>query len=241
MFHLTPPPAGARPASLAPWNETVLYRFTGGDDGSVPYGKVIFGPDGSLYGTTTGYPDGRPGSTPQRHSDPDSSYCNSGFGGNCGNVYKLTPSGGGWAESVLYSFQGYAGSGDGAHPYSEVIFDPAGNLYGTTDGAYDGESTVYKLTPSGSGWTENILCNLLGDPTYSEFPEAGLIADSSGNLYATFPREASTVAAHLLNSPRAPDATLLATGSMRRDHMTASPWMQPAIFTARSNMGDWQR
>ena len=67
---------------------------------------------------------------------------------------RLTPSNGGWTESVLYSF---AGGSDGSQPWGGVIFDQAGNLYGTT---YEGGGgcngfgcgTVFELTPSGSGW-----------------------------------------------------------------------------------------
>src|SRR5271166_1949839 len=113
----------------------------------------------------------------------------SGCGGNngCGTVYKLTPSNGGWTESVLYSFQG---GSDGAFPYAGVIFDQAGNLYGTT--AYGGGSgcagngcgTVFQLTSSGSGWVENTLYSFQGGNDGAS-PFGGLIFDQSGNLYGS--------------------------------------------------------
>ncbi len=181
VFRLTPP---VRPCAslVCPLMETVLYRFTGGDDGSEPYGKVVFGPDGGLYGTTTGYPwGGPPGARPQLPLSKTPSFsCNSGFGGNCGNVYKLTPSGSGWTESVLWSFNTTDGD-DATHPYSEVIFDKSGKLYGTTYGN-DGESVVYQLAPSDSGWTETALCRLDVEPIYSKNASAGLIFDGSGDL-----------------------------------------------------------
>jgi len=88
-----------------PWEETLLYQF-GTNDGSNPdYGDLVFDQGGNLYGTTR-----------------------NGGAYLQGAVYKLTP-GGGWTESVLYSF---GGSPDGAAPLSGPIFDQAGNLYGTT-------------------------------------------------------------------------------------------------------------
>jgi len=99
--------------------ETVLHSFTGGADGRLPYGGVIFDMQGNLYGTTRG-----------------------GGAYNGGTVFELTPSG---TEMVLYSFTWGA---DGGSPFGGVIFDTQGNLYGTTSvgGAY-GWGTVFKLTP----------------------------------------------------------------------------------------------
>ena len=58
-------------------------------------------------------------------------------------------------------------NGDGFQPlYGSPVFDHTGNLYGTTHlgGAYD-RGTVYELTPSSGGWTENILWNFTGGTT----------------------------------------------------------------------------
>ena len=81
-------------------------------------------------------------------------------GGNYlgGTVFELTPNGsGGWAETVLHSF----GKGaDGYQPtYGSLIFDAAGNLYGTTQlGGSSNSGTVFELTPDGSGgWAETLL------------------------------------------------------------------------------------
>ena len=84
-------------------------------------------------------------------------------------------------------------------PESEVIFDSAGNLYGTTyyGGGYDrmgGGSgcvlcgLVYELTPSGGGWTEKVLYNFAGyqlGGADGAFPVGGLTFDSAGNIYGT--------------------------------------------------------
>ncbi len=106
-------------------------------------------------------------------------------------MFKLTPTaGGGWTEEVLHSF----GNGMGAsNPYAGLIFDAAGNLYGTTvnGGIYTsctygtyGCGTVFKLTPSGGGWTEEVL-HSFGNGTDASNPYASLTFDAAGNLYGT--------------------------------------------------------
>ena len=76
--------------------------------GGTPYAGLTLDPAGNLYGTTADA--GRYG---------------------LGSVFKLTRNQDGtWAESILYSFQG---GSDGSYPFAEVIFDSAGNLYGTTN------------------------------------------------------------------------------------------------------------
>ena len=158
------PGATACKTALCPWTETILYQFTGGSDGAYPgFGNLTFDSVGNLYGTT--YEGGAYGQ---------------------GAVFKLTPSSGSWTESVLYSFAG--GNNDGAQPWSGVIFDKAGNLYGTTivgpgSGCITGQGcgTVYQLTPTDSGWKENILHSFDGDD--GVLPYAGLIMDQSGNLF----------------------------------------------------------
>ena len=160
VFSLQPQPhPPATPLTL--WNEQVLYRFSGGSDGANPYsGDVVFDSAGSIYGTT--YNGG-------------AQACS----GGCGVVYKLTPSGGSWSESVLYAFTGL----DGTHPWAGVTFDHAGNLYGTTvyGGAYNA-GTIFELTPSGSGWVEHVIYSFTGGSDGGN-PYAGLIFDASGNLY----------------------------------------------------------
>ena len=134
-------------------NETVLYSFTGGSDGGYPYAGVIRDSAGNLYGTTL-------------------------FGGpaNSGVVYKVDPTG---HESVLY---GFAGGTDGASPYAGVIRDSSGNLYGTAaEGGASNAGLVYKLDSTGQ------KTNLYSFPGMADgaFSEAGVIRDSSGNLYGT--------------------------------------------------------
>ena len=102
-----------------------------------------------------------------------------------GTVFELTPTaGGGWTEKVLHSF----GNGtDGTRPYAGLIFDAAGNLYGTTtEGGTYRDGTVFELTPTaGGGWTETVLHSFNFNGTDGVLPNAGLIFDATGNLYGT--------------------------------------------------------
>ncbi len=146
VFRLSPPPAACKSATC-PWTETLLYRFTGGSDGGYPgLGDLTFDHAGNLYGTTY-----------------------NGGTDTGGVVYELTPSHGGWTEKVLYSF---IDRSDGYSPMSGVIFDQAGNLYGTAS------YTVFQLRPSGSSWVETTLYQFTTSST-----DAGVIFDQSGNLF----------------------------------------------------------
>jgi len=158
VFNLRPSAAICR-AIQCPWTETVLYRFMDGTDGGYPqFGDLTFDAAGNIYGTAA--------------YGGDLS-CAGGEG--CGVVFKLSRSGGGWTQSVLYAFPGSPESG--GVPFSGVTFDSAGNLYGTT---FLVNSTVYELTPSGSGWTQTIVHSLSSD-----YPIGGLVFDRQGNLYGT--------------------------------------------------------
>jgi len=171
VFSLAPP-ATACKSVLCPWSETVLYRFSG-PDGAFPQGDLIFDQAGNIYGTTLA---------------GGNTSCSNGTGGTCGTVFKLTPSNGGWTESVAYAF---TGDNDGFGPRGGVILDRAGNLYGTTtqggppQGGGLPNGTVFELTPSGSGWSKSILF------TFEQYGEGlepnGLIFDGSGNLYGGTP------------------------------------------------------
>jgi uncharacterized repeat protein (TIGR03803 family) len=83
----------------------------------------------------------------------------------------------------VYSF---AGNPDGQLPFAGLIFDNAGNFYGTTNGgAPHLFGTVYKLTPSAGGrWTETILYGFTGAADGGA-PQTGVILDSDGSLYGT--------------------------------------------------------
>jgi uncharacterized repeat protein (TIGR03803 family) len=140
--------------------ETLLHGFAGGDgDGGEPSAGLIRDAAGNLYGTTT---EGGPS--------------------NYGTVFKLNAAG---KYRVLYFFTGASGA-DGANPYSGLIRDSAGNLYGTTlyGGIYE-NGTVFKLDTTGK---ETVLHAFTGSFTGGAdgaWPKAGLIRDPAGNLYGT--------------------------------------------------------
>jgi uncharacterized repeat protein (TIGR03803 family) len=95
-------------------------------------------------------------------------------------VFKLAPGG---TETVLYSFKG---GSDGAFPAAGLLADSSGNLYGTASQAGgSGNGVVFKLAPGGG--TETVLYSFCSLPSCSDgsTPFAGLIADTSGNLYGT--------------------------------------------------------
>jgi len=142
------------------WQEHVLYSFAGGsNDGAYPYGAVVFDKAGSLYGTTE-----------------------SGGPNQAGSVFELQHSNGAWTEKVLYFFTGNL---DGGTLDAGVIFDSAGNLYGTTaSGGKNSVGTVFELVSANGAWTEQVLYNFTGAAD-GGFPSAGLVMDKNGNLFST--------------------------------------------------------
>jgi uncharacterized repeat protein (TIGR03803 family) len=81
---------------------------------------------------------------------------------------------------------------DGASPYAGLVFDQAGNLYGTTlEGGAEDASVVFKLAPnSKSGWNERVLHTFADHPGAQPF--APLISDVAGNLYGTTEGDGTT-------------------------------------------------
>ena len=153
------------------WTETVLYSFAGDPDGAEPL-TITMDAAGNLYGTT------------EYGGRGISDYCLMGHPPGCGTVFELSPRpGGGWTESVLYSFTGAA---DGSQAFGTLISDNAGNLYGTTaDGGSFGEGTVFELSRGeGGDWTKTVL-HSFGEGADGSVPYAGVISDSAGNLYGT--------------------------------------------------------
>jgi uncharacterized repeat protein (TIGR03803 family) len=191
--------------------EKVFHTFRGGSDGAYPESVLIIDASGSFYGTTnaggggTGCQNGDLGCGTVFRLNSDGSesvlyafngggdgaiptagliedlagnlYGTTAGGGtaNLGTIFRLTPNN---VETVLYSFQG---GSDGASP-NGLIGDGAGNFYGTTGaGGSNGLGTVFEIVAGGN---EKVLYAFQGGSDGSE-PGAGLIRDSSGNLYGT--------------------------------------------------------
>ena len=155
-------------ASGGTWSETILYAF--GSGCASPRAGVAFDSAGNIFGTT----DGGSGSLAS------------------GCVFELIPDGvGGWNETVIHAFKGGT---DGANPMAEVVFDPSGNLYGTTiyggtpqacdlNGSFVGCGTVFEFAPQGNGqWTESVFRFApSGEGGY--WPTSPVTLDSFGNIY----------------------------------------------------------
>ncbi|HUI84853.1 MAG TPA: choice-of-anchor tandem repeat GloVer-containing protein [Candidatus Binatia bacterium] len=140
---------------------TVLYNFTGGDDGSFPMAGVIFDASGNLYGATS--VDGTAGG---------------------GAVFKLSPGEDGWTYNLIYPITGWGYESElGTGIWRNLLMDPAGNLYGVTCPIETGHySTVFELTPGANGWSYTPLYTFTNGADGS-LSEGGLVRDSLGNLY----------------------------------------------------------
>jgi len=158
VFQVTPPALAG-----GSWTETVLYSFGPGIDGRSPYGALVFGKNGALYGTTY-------------------------FGGvsNKGAVFQLSPpasAGGTWTENVLYSF---LDGSDGANPVAALVFGEDSSLYGTTtSGGSSNGGIVFKLSPptiAGGTWTETVLYSF---ESRARGSKSTLVVGNNGALYGT--------------------------------------------------------
>jgi uncharacterized repeat protein (TIGR03803 family) len=147
---------------LAAGSEQLIFSF-GYAAGGSPIDRAIFDSQGNLYGVTQ-------------------------VGGayNAGVAFELTPGPGGtWTETVLHNF---GAAYDGAYPSGQLVFDSAGNLYGTTqiggtETCYLNQcGTVFQLSPQPSGeWTETVLYTF--DYYHGAIPLGGVILDKAQNLY----------------------------------------------------------
>jgi uncharacterized repeat protein (TIGR03803 family) len=153
------------------WTETILYNFTnagGGGWDPFSFAGLAFDAVGDIYGTTFW-----------------------GNGHSAGVVFRLTlGQNGKWSEKVLHTF--FNGSSGGTNPEAGVIFDAAGNLYGTTYfGGVRGYGVLFKLTPTPTGgWKESVLHSFYNHP--GAYPLGRLMFDAIGNLYGITTGDGST-------------------------------------------------
>jgi uncharacterized repeat protein (TIGR03803 family) len=141
------------------WIADVLYSFANGADGNTPVAGLIVDASGNLYGATQ-----------------------SGGTAGGGTVFELSPRiDGNWNFATLTALSGAASGG----PYSNLIMDASGNLYGTTAG--DGSQhfgSVFKLTWSNGTWSYRSLHDFTGGAD-GGVPYSSLVLDANGNLYGT--------------------------------------------------------
>jgi uncharacterized repeat protein (TIGR03803 family) len=145
------------------WIYTPLHVFHfSSQDGANPGAQVIFGPDGSLYGTTVA--GGTYGTGTVFRMRPQVRACQSA----------LCP----WNLDLLYSFDTYT-----AFYPNGISFDHAGNIFGTTQQGGPGWGVLYQLTSSNGSWTFNVLHSFTD--SYDAGPYAAPILDGYGNIYGT--------------------------------------------------------
>ncbi len=151
------------------WIYAPIYIFKGGQfelDGCDPYARVVYGPDGHLYGTTF-----------------------AGGSGNGGNVFTLTPQllvcrtvACFWTQTIIHDFN-TGGTNDGGPGYGDLVWDQQGHLYGTAeDGGTGGRGSVFQMTKSGNNWTYTSIFNFQGN---DGSPANGVIVGNNGKLYGT--------------------------------------------------------
>lgn len=206
VFELSPNSSGG-------WTETVLHSFGSGSDGSFPQSALVMNSSGRLYGTTTIGGSSNMGTifalaytktggwkekVLHNFSGPDGERPYAGLTlDQAGNLYGTCEQGGAYGDGTVFELTATsAGFGplktlhnfndnghDGWGPYASMVFDSAGNLYGTTlDGGTGQNGTVFELSPTASGpWKEKILHNFVGGD--GQVPVSTLIFDPAGNIY----------------------------------------------------------
>jgi len=182
--------------------ESTVYAFSGLTDGSTPYGSLLLGSDGNLYGLSYiggaygggaafsiasdgsetvvySFGAGTDGANPHGsliQGSDGNFYGVTAYGGtyNHGVVFRLSASG---IETVLYSFGAGA---DAQDPYGSLLQANDGNFYGmSVHGGSYGAGTVFVISPQGS---EAVL-HSFGAAGDGQTPFGSLIQASDGNLY----------------------------------------------------------
>ena len=203
------------------WSAQLLYAFTGGADGQQPIGGVVLDKAGNVYGTTqyggtgcgvlfevspnsdgtwseqvlhtfgSGLPDGCSPTSNLLIDAAGNLYGAATTGGSgtngAGYVFEFINSGGSWTQNFLYSFNGTA---DGGSP-NAIVFDTAGNIYGTAasgggnhlgTNCPTGCGTVFQLKPSGSSW---LFTRIYDFPGTSGYTPNGIAPAGRGNVFGT--------------------------------------------------------
>ena len=145
------------------WAYHVMDRFASyKGDGLYPYAGLTLDAFGNAYGATA----------------------SGGTYGN-GTIFKLSPSAGGWKKTVLYEFPNCA---EGCVPSYSLVFDKAGNLYGSGGGGNPecGSytcGTIFRLIPlAGGKWKYQAVYKFSGKD--GAFPY-GVVLDNRGHMFGT--------------------------------------------------------
>ncbi len=166
VFEVSPPPTQG-----GTWSYAIIHEFDG-DDGASPLDPLTLDKSGNLYGTTSLGQGGGPAEE--------------------GTVFELSPpaaQGQPWQETVLYAFPQYQYDAD--YSSAGVIFDEAGNLYGTSQNGGQGlQGTAFKILPPaapGGAWTDTILHTFSNKNGGAAYPSTNLVFGKGGTLYGTTP------------------------------------------------------
>lgn len=197
---------------------SILHTFKGGaNDGASPQASLAFGGSGNLFGTTSGGGSAGFGTVFRLKTDGTgfailhsfTNYPTDGAGpmapvilDGAGNLYGTTLHGGSARSGVVFKVRndgiGYSilhnfmGGGDGINPFSALVLDAAGDLFGTTFGTADGQivpgfgmnyGTVFNLKTDGTGYF--ILHTFTGGLNDGSNPYSAPALDGLGNLYGT--------------------------------------------------------
>src|SRR5580698_3401818 len=201
------------PNGVGGWNYSQIYSFTDCNAACYPQGPLALDPAGNLFGTAQ-----------------------AGGPNNNGTVFKLTPAGGSWSLTVLYSF-GQNGIMDGSEPNGVVYFN--GGLYGTTsDGGKYGGGTVFSVTPDpDSDWSETVLHSFRLNNIDGNNPMGGVTLDAKGNIYGTTseggPNQAGTVFEVTKNPKGTWNEHILHSFDVADGDM---PWFGSLIFDQNGNL-----
>jgi uncharacterized repeat protein (TIGR03803 family) len=196
---------------LANRQQTVLYSFTGGADGSQPYAGLIQDAAGNFYGTT--YSSSSPstfGAVFKLDSSGTFTVLHTFLGGtdganpyagvirdSAGNLYGTTYRGGSFNDGTVFKIDAagnetllhtFAGGADGANPVGNLYEDAAGNLYGTTfNGGLNNSSNgvLFKIDAAGTFSVLHTFLGTSGTRVDCGNPFAGVIQDKAGNLYGS--------------------------------------------------------
>jgi uncharacterized repeat protein (TIGR03803 family) len=186
------------------YSENVLYSFQGGNDGQAPVGRLLEDSSGNLFGSTDG-----------------------GGPSGAGTVFRLSPQGSGYAESVLFAFD----LRNGLYPLAGLIEDASGNLFGTT--FFDGQTNrgnVFELS-AGSAYSFTSIDGFTKKHDEGANPHGDLLFGPKGVIYTTtesggkygsgtiikltptHPGYRETILFDFLPSTLGPEAGLIADGS----------------------------